>query len=97
MFSIFLKSMGRMAADFAGLGFLPVAAVLLGLLAFLRSRFLARERRALFTALAALGRATEAGLAERTRWPPRRVRRGLAGLERRGFVERVGEEIQVKR
>jgi hypothetical protein len=84
-------------ADFAGLWFLPVSAVLLGLLAFLRSRFLARERRALFTAVAALDRATEAGLAERTRWPRRRVRRGLAGLERRGFVERDGEGVRVKR
>lgn len=86
-----------MAADSAGLALLPAGAVLLALLALLRSRFLARERRALFTAVAALGRASETGLAERTRWSPRRVRRGLAGLERLGLVERAGDEIRVKR
>ncbi len=86
-----------MAGDLSGLWFLPAGAALLALLALLRSRFLARERRALFTAVAALGRASEMGLAERTRWPPRRVRRGLAGLEKLGLVERVGDEVRVKR
>lgn len=86
-----------MAGDLAGLWLLPAGIALLALLTLLRAWFLARERRSLFTAVAALGRATPGRLAERTRWPPRRVRRGLAGLERRGFVERVGDEVRVRR
>lgn len=71
----------------------------LGLLLFLwllRARILARDRRTLFATVASLGAASEARIAERARWPPSRVRRGLKGLERRGFIERSGEGFCVR-